>query len=414
MRKIDEGIVATEDHMSDFCRWCAVACLAASTLASCSTAERIAAVPNEHYLDATIPGMPGVRYFADGELDAIVEDGLESVRRERSHLEANGHKGPLPPAIFMAISGGGDNGAFAAGLLNGWSVHESRPDFKVVTGISTGALIAPFAFLGADYDDRLREVYTTIEPDDVYRPRSIFEFLTSDAASDNAPLWKLIKLHAGVDMLDAIAAESKKGRLLLVGTTNLDAQRPVIWNIGKIAESNHPDRVRLFQSILIASAAIPGAFPPIMIDVEANGQRYQEMHVDGGTVAQVFVYPPSLDLKKLSEKKGIIRERRLYVIRNARLDPDWASVERSIFDIAGRAIQTLIQNQGIGDLYKIYLTARRDGIEYNFAHIPSNFEFEHTEEFDTAYMNALFDLAYQTAIKGYPWQKAPPGFEALE
>ena len=400
--------------MIRFHRLLATAGLTLAVVTGCATPNRLAAVPDELYIDAVVPGMPEVRYFTDEDVVPFVMDGFESVRREIAHLKAIGHDGPLPPAIFLAISGGGDNGAFGAGLLVGWTEAGTRPEFKVVTGVSTGALIAPYAFLGADYDDVLREVYTTIAPDDVYRVLPIYEIIVGDGAADNAPLWNLLAKHAGADLLAAIAKESRKGRVLLVATTNLDAQRPVIWNVGKIAESGHPDALHLFHSILIASASIPGAFPPVMIDVEADGRHYQEMHVDGGTVAQVFVYPPSLDIKKLSEEQGLVRERRLYIIRNARLDPEWASVERYIFDIAGRAIQTLIQTQGVGDLYQIYLTARRDEIDYNLAYIPPTFNFEHAEEFDTAYMNALYDLAYDVSRKGYPWQKTPPGYKAAK
>jgi hypothetical protein len=145
-----------------------------------------------------------------------------------------------------------------------------------------------------------------------------------------------------------------------------------------------------------------------MIDVEAGGQPYQEMHVDGGAMAQVFVYPPSLRVKELARKYGVQRERKLYLIRNARLDPDWAQVERSTLTIAGRAISSLIQTQGIGDLYQIYLTAQRDGVDYNLAYIPPSFNAPHKEDFDTDYMRQLFEVGYNTAAKGYPWQKEPP------
>ncbi|MCZ6838774.1 MAG: patatin-like phospholipase family protein [Alphaproteobacteria bacterium] len=400
--------------MVRFHRLLAIAGLTLTVATGCATPDRIAAVPDELYLDAVVPGMADVRYFTDERIEAFVIDGIESVRREMAHLEAAGHDGPLPPANLLAISGGGDNGAFGAGLLVGWTESGTRPEFKIVTGVSTGSLIAPFAFLGPDYDDVLREVYTTITPDDVYRTLPIYQILVSDGAADSTPLWNLIAKYADADLLAAIARESRKGRVLLVATTNLDAQRSVIWNIGKIAESGHPEALRLFHSILIASASVPGGFPPVMIDVEAGGRRYQEMHVDGGTVAQVFIYPPSLDLEAVAEQQGVVRERRLYVIRNARLDPEWSSVERYIFDIVGRAIQTLIQSQGIGDLYEIYLIAQRDGLDYNLAFIPPTFDFEHTEEFGTAYMNALFDLAYTAAVDGYRWQKLPPGFESAD
>jgi hypothetical protein len=191
---------------------------------------------------------------------------------------------------------------------------------------------------------------------------------------------------------------------------DLDARQSVLWNMTKIAATRDPKALDLFRSIMIASAAIPGAFPPVMIDVEANGRAYQEMHVDGGTMSQVFVYPPSLRIDALARKLGTERERRVYVIRNARLDPEWANVERRTMSIAGRAISSLIHTQGIGDLYRIYLTTKRDGVDFNLAYIPASFNAPHREEFDTEFMRALYQTGYNMAVKGYPWEKVPPGF----
>ena len=171
-------------------------------------------------------------------------------------------------------------------------------------------------------------------------------------------------------MLNDVAMAYEQGRLLLIGTTNLDEGRPVIWNITKIAASQHPKAPTLIEQILIASAAIPGAFPPEMIDVEAGGRSYQEMHVDGGASAQVFVYPPSIQFNALAQDRGISRERRMYVIRNARLDPRWEEIKRRTLTILGRAVSSLVQTQGIGDLYRIYIAAVRDKIDFNLASIP--------------------------------------------
>ena len=221
---------------------------------------------------------------------------------------------------YLAVSGGGDNGAFGAGLMNGWTETGTRPEFKMVTGVSTGALIAPFAFLGSDYDATLREVYTTMTPEKVYRARGISAALFDDAMADTTPLSQVIAGYADQKMFDAIAREYQKGRLLMIGTTDLDAQRPVIWNIGALAASGHPGALDLFRKILRASAAIPGAFQPVLIDVEIDGHKYQEMHVDGGAIAQLFLYPASIDLSK----SGVRRVRHAYIIRNARLDPDYS------------------------------------------------------------------------------------------
>jgi len=380
----------------------------------CATPTRQPAVPDKLQNQAQIPGLEKIRYRigSPDDLAEMQREGIESIRREQAYLAASGHSGPLPPAIFLAISGGGDNGAFGAGLLSGWTAAGDRPTFKLVTGVSTGALTAPFAFLGSDYDATLKEVYTTISAKDIVEPRGFLAALTDDAMADNKPLRNLIGKYVNQELLDAIAAEYAKGRILLVGTTDLDARRGIIWNMTKIATIKDPRALELFQTLLVASAAIPGAFPPVLIDVEANGQPYQEMHVDGGATAQVFVYPPSLNIKESLRKNGVVRERRAYVIRNSRLDPDWAQVERRAMNIAGRAISSLIQTQGLGDLYRIYLTTQRDGVDFNLAYIPASFNAPHQEEFDTEFMRQLYALGYDMAAKGYPWQKAPPGFVA--
>ena len=379
----------------------------------CATPPRQPAVPDQLQNQAQIPGLEKVRYRIGNpdDLAEMAREGLESVKREQADRTANGQSGPLPPATFLAISGGGDNGAFGAGLLNGWTVAGDRPTFKLVTGVSTGALTAPFAFAGPAYDATLKEVYTTISAKDILEPRSLLAALTSDAMADNHPLQKLISKYVDQALLDVIAAEYAKGRLLLVGTTDLDARRGIIWNLTRIAASRDPKALELFRTLMVASAAIPGAFPPSMIDVEVGGRPYQEMHVDGGATAQVFIYPPSLNIKDETREFGLKpRERRAYVIRNSRLDPEWAQVERSTMTIAGRAISSLIHTQGIGDLYRIYLTTQRDGVDFNLAFIPDSFNAPHTEDFDPEFMRKLFVVGYDLAAKGYPWQKKPPGF----
>lgn len=371
---------------------------------------RLPAVPHDMTARAEIPGMPGVRYVAGGDMTELTQVGLQALQREQAYRAKQGRKGPLPPAVFLAISGGGDNGAFAVGLLNGWTATGTRPEFKLVTGISTGALIAPFAFLGPKYDATLTKFYTTLSPKDVIEPRSFIEGVLGDAMSDNAPLLKLTRDSVTEQMLKEIADEYAKGRFLLVATADLDARRAIIWDMGKIATYGGPKALDLFVRIMIASASIPGGFPPMMIDVEVDDKPYQEMHVDGGIMAQVFAYPASIRVNEEAKATGVIRERRLYVIRNSRLDPDWADVERKTMSIAGRAVTSLIHSQGIGDLYRIYATAQRDGVDFNLGFIPSSFNAPHKEEFDNAYMRSLYATGYDMALRGFPWLKAPPGF----
>ncbi len=380
-------------------------------LQGCAAQARHLAVPSALEAKATVVGMDyGIRYFPrDPErVQLFIDDYLKSLKLEEAYLAKQGHTGSLPPIAMLAISGGGDNGAFAAGFLNGWTKEGTRPEFKLVTGVSTGALIAPFAFLGPAYDKKLKEFYTNISLKDIAKKRSVLAVVTNDAMADNTPLKNLVKKNVDQDMLDAIAAEDAKGRMLLIGTVDLDARRPVIWNITKIAASRRPGSLELAQSLLIASSAIPATFPPVMIDVEVGNQKYQEMHVDGNTAAQVFVYPAAVRLKEVAETAGVHRERTLYLIRNARLDPEWAQVERRTLPIAAQAISTLIQYQGIGDLYRIYSVTQRDGIDFNLAYIPPTFDTPHKAEFDTVYMRALYDVGYGLAEKGYTWTKKPP------
>jgi predicted acylesterase/phospholipase RssA len=366
-------------------------------------------VPRDLQGEAVVPGLTHAARTWGSVVNAEFEgELLDTVRRERAQLAAGGHAGPMPPAVYLAISGGGANGAYTAGLLNGWTEAGTRPSFKAVTGISTGALIAPFAFLGSEYDDVLRDVYTNTTTDDILKPRGLLAAIFDDALADNAPLWRLVERHVNRDLLDAIAAEHEKGRILVIGTTNLDARRAVLWNIGVIAASEHPDALDLVRRLMIASAAIPAAFPPVMIDVEVDGQHFQEMHVDGGAMTQVFLYPPSFEVKNVTARMGADRERRLYVIRNARLAPDWAETERRTLKIAGRAVASLLHTQGVGDLFRIYLNSQRDDIEFHLAYIPAEFQRQAEEPFDREYMNELYDLGYELAARGYPWEDRPP------
>jgi predicted acylesterase/phospholipase RssA len=373
----------------------------------CATPKRLPAVPTASATAAQ--ALPGpTRFLVTRDTSALLAEAKQALERERAWRAANGQAGPLPPAAMLAISGGGDAGAFGAGLLTGWTAAGTRPEFKVVTGVSTGALAAPFAFLGSSYDPVLKSVYTEVSQDDIFRPRGLLKGIFGDAMADTTPLYRLVQRHVDRALLAAIAAEYAKGRLLLVGTTNLDTLEPVIWNMTAIAASPDPRAPELFRKVLLASAAIPGAFPPVLIDVEVGGVHYQEMHVDGGAMAQVFIYPPSVQ----ASATGATRGRTLYIIRNARLDPDWASVKRRTLPIAGRAVVGLMQSQGVGDLYRIFLTAQRDGVDYNLAFIPPTFNTPHTKDFETRYMRELYQVGYgmAAAAGGYPWRKEPPGY----
>ncbi len=393
-----------------------IACLGAMAIPlGCASATRGTAVPFEQQDHAVVPGLgAGIRTWGGQVNPDFMSVLSKSVVRERAALGLAPDATELPVAEFLALSGGGSDGAFGAGLMCGWTAAGNRPNFKVVTGISTGALMAPFVFLGPEYDDALRELYTQTRTKDILTKRGALSALFDDALADTKPLGKLLARVVDEKMLAAIAAEHRKGRVLAIGTTNLDARRAVIWNIGEIAESGAPGSLELIRKILLASASIPAAFPPVFIDVEAGGKKHQEMHVDGGAMTQVFLYPPSMSLAKESKAAGFTRARRAYIIRNARLDPNWAQVDRRVLTIAGRAISALIATQGFGDLYRIYVNAQRDGVEFNLAFIPATFKGQAKEDFDKEYMGQLFQVGYDLAKNGYPWHKTPPMLDSVE
>lgn len=376
-------------------------------LTACSSVPERQTLPPEHTLKAVIPGIPNARFWGDEwpsfAVHKFEESSAEDFRREFGAIYDQPHD-------YLAISGGGANGAFGAGLLVGWTATGKRPEFSMVTGVSTGALTAPFAFLGPDYDDKMKEVYTNTTTKDIAVKRNLFSAAFGDSITDTAPLKVLIAKYIDSEMIDAIAREHKRGRRLFIGTVNLDAGRPVIWNIGAIAASDYPNKTTLIHELLRASAAIPVAFPPVMISVEAEGQPYDEMHVDGGTGAQVFVYPAAADWRLVTQKLKVHGKPQVYVIRNSFLEPDYNGIRRSVVPIASRTIDSLIRTQGIGDIYQIYALCKRDGNDFHLAYIPPDFTEDPTEGFDPVYMRKLFDRGYQMALDGYPWESAPPGF----
>lgn len=376
-------------------------------LVGCGSLERKAAVPAQEMGQAQIAGLSGVRYMvaSQSSIDQMAKDiQVSQLDRNNVHLNA--------PANYLSLSGGGDDGAFGAGLLMGWSERGDRPNFNLVTGISTGALIAPFAFMGKEYDPVLHDVYTKTGPDDIFKKRGLISGIMGDGLSDTTPLYRLISKYVDQDFLKKVAYEYRvNGRWLLIGTTNLDAGVPVVWNMGRIASIGTPEALELFRKVMLASASIPGAFSPMMFDFEVAGKSFQEMHVDGGAITQVFLYPSALSQSAKDLKIKLQTERNAYIIRNARLDPEWRETERGTLTIAQRAISTLIQTQGLGDLYGIYHTTQLDGVSFNLAFIGSDFKFPHQTEFDTAYMQALFDYGYKQGFAGKEWQHYPPGYK---
>jgi predicted acylesterase/phospholipase RssA len=356
---------------------------------------------------AVIPGMPDARHWGDVPMSGMDEFLARSTAEMETQFPAIYEK----PHHYLAISGGGANGAFGAGLLAGWSEAGTRPEFTMVTGISTGALMAPFAFLGPKYDGHLKAIYTEYSTEDLLEKRNRLFALFKDAMTDSAPLRGLIAEYLTAEVLAEIAEEHRRGRRLFIGTTNLDIGRPVVWDIGEIAASEKPGALELVHSVMLASASIPAMMPPVLIEVESDGKRYDEMHVDGGTASQVFLYPVGTDWTKILDKLRVPGRPNVYVLRNAYLSPEWEATKPGVPPIALRSISSLIRTQGFGDLYRIYLQSLEDDMDFNFVHIPPDFHEKPSEEFDKAYMRKLFERGRVVAKENDPWRHTPPGFE---
>ena len=393
-------------------RLLAVCCLLST--AACAVLPRNA-VPDDRVEAATIPGMPPeIRALGLAPspmlqhdfANAIVDGGMEQACDLRDGE---------PVLCVLVVSGGGGYGAYGAGLLNGWTASGTRPEFKIVTGVSTGSLIAPFAFLGPEWDDELRTAYTGIaSDDDVVSSRGFLGLLTSDALSSTEPLQSLIADYVDDDMLAAIAEEHRSGRRLYVGTTNMDAQRFTIWNMGAIAVSRRPEALELFRSVLLASSSVPIIMPPVLFDVDIDGRTFDEMHADGGIQAQFFVPLRVIDLPaaiREAQADGFAHtpSPRMFVIRNARFTPEPESVDRGIPAIAERTISTMIQAMGRSDLYQIFAVARVRGSDFQYSEVPADFVWESDQEFDGEEMRRLYDIGYDRGFDGTAWARTPPG-----
>ncbi|MBK8210365.1 MAG: patatin-like phospholipase family protein [Rhodospirillales bacterium] len=357
--------------------------------------------------ESKIPGIPNARFWGDEppqHLLAQLERPSEELKARYPALAGVQHN-------YLAISGGGANGAFGAGFLSGWTDTGTRPEFTFVTGISTGALTAPLAFLGPDWDPLLEEIFTRYSTKDLIRKRTPFAALTADALVSTEGLKAIIDRIFDERMLSAIASEwLTKGRPLLIGTTNLYALRPVLWRIQHIAASGEPSALALVRNVLLASASLPIAFPPVRIEVEAAGRRYDEMHIDGGAVSQVFLYPPELSWDLFLKKLNVPSKPNVYLIRNSRLKPHWNATKPRVLPIALQTLTSLIRTQGIGDMFRVYLSSQRDGMNFHMVNIPDSFDFRPKEQFDQDYMRKLFDVGRQLGRSKNPWYREPPGF----
>ncbi len=326
---------------------------------------------------AAVPGIPEARFYGDSESDFL--------------RVVQGAAGP-----WLSLSTGGAEGAYGAGLLAGLTAAGKRPEFAVVAGASTGALIAPYAFLGARYDETLRKNYTEITAADVFEIAQ-----TAESLFDTWPLKKTVATYANAELIGAVAAEHRKGRRLLVATTNLDSGRGVVWNMGAIAAAGTEASMQLFRDVLMASSSIPGFFPPVLIEVEAGGKKFPEMHADGGTRSPLYVAPdPLLDA-------GTMPTGDLYLIVNMRLTPDYEVTERNMTAVMGRAITIILKATIERQILRAYAAAQRQKIGFHLGLVGPEFTLAAKSLFDQEYMKALYDYGLKQGETGTPFHAAP-------
>ncbi len=365
---------------------------------------------------AEIPNHPNIRAVGLTLSPELQADLVQSLRDENESVYNKNENGE-PTYCALALSGGAGRGAFGAGILNGWTEAGTRPVFKIVTGISTGAIIAPFAFAGSAYDLPLKTGYTSISDDDIYISKGLLALLGAESFYDSAPLAATVARWIDDDLIKAVAEGHAAGRRLIVGTTNMDRQQFVVWNMGAIACSSDPEAFALFRKVILASASLPGLFSTPLIDVEVDGVKYDEMHGDGGVFAPAFFHTYAVDTKKALETISAEDDRkrptrgRLFVIRHDRVDPEPKQVERRLMPIVDRAISTMVKSMALADLYFMYITAKEADMEFNYVSIPEDFSWQSKKEFDTAELNRLYQVGYDMARAGTMWEKQPPHFD---
>jgi predicted acylesterase/phospholipase RssA len=341
------------------------------------------------------------------------EDLLAFAERNRAAVKP---AVPFPRKTVLVISGGGSYGAYPAGVLVGWTATGTRPNFDVVTGISTGALLGAFAFLGPDEDCELQKAYTTLRNEDIYTKNRLLRAILSESFADTSPLAKYIARTATDERIHRFATEHAKGRRFYVGTTDLDARRAIVWDMGAIASRGTPESRELFRKVLLASAAIPGFFPPVRIPVTVDGQQHVERHIDGGTTSSMFFAPPWVPHAEREQlPPGWLHGSDIYVLVAGKMYPDPAPVKARSFAIASAAVSTVVYDQTRSDLHKLFLLSAVTGMNYNVSVIPRDLETPlASTDFDPAGMKRLFDAGVQWSVSGLNWRITPPGYETNE
>jgi Patatin-like phospholipase len=366
-----------------------VAIWIAFSLVDCSSLPR-ASFTREQQDMAGIPGIADARIWADDPAGLSRTAPFSDGQRKSTSIDV------------LALSGGGAEGAFGAGLLVGWTEAGNRPEFSVVSGTSSGALIAPFAFLGASHDAILRDLFTSGIAQSLLHLDGLNAIFGSGVFKTE-PLKLLIAHYVDEDLLHLVAAQHRRGRRLFVVTTNIDAQRTAVWNMGAIAESDYSGRLQLFRDILVASASAPGLFAPAYIQVQAGNAMFQEMHVDGAVTSNVLAVPEAVLLQKVALTNTA--KPKLYIIVNGKITPDFAVIGDGTLSIVARSFFSTVKANTRNTLIATYDFARRNGWQFRLAAIQPDYAMTSTTfNFDTEYMRGLFNLGFSMGRRGQQWQ----------
>ena len=302
-----------------------------------------------------------------------------------------------PAKTILALSGGGSYGAFSAGVLTGWARANTRPEFDVVTGVSTGSLLAPLAFLGPDHDRLMRRFYTEVGQADIFTLRHWSQVPFSPSAATNEPLRKILDYGLTPEVIAAIAAEHRKGRRLYVATTHLDSRRTVVWDLG--AAAGKPNGRAAVINILLASCAVPGVFPPVALPAAEGGAT--ELHVDGGVTAPVFVPPAVLDTAAPGAE--------LFVLVAGKFYPDPAPVKPRVLRVLGASGVALMHAHLRHDVANLYHMAKAAGVGVKVASLRQDYPADDNGiEFDTHSMGRMFVEGVKVGLAGPAFADAPP------
>ena len=319
------------------------------------------------------------------------------------------------PQNILLLSGGGQYASFNAGTVVGWTASGTRPAFDVVTGISSGALVALYAFLGPTYDDRMRHLFTTISDKDIYRYRPVVSLIRHSALADPARLERLIEREVNEQFLCDLRAAHASGRRLYLGTMNVQTRRQSVWDLGAIASSGRPDAALLVRKVVQATAAIPGLLPAVTFDVDVDGRRYEEEHVDGGAVSQTFLRLGPGGERPSGNSGAWLKGSSLYVMAASKLYVDPLTEKPGLVKRATGSLSAALYALFRAEVLGLYAFCGVSGMKFHLTAIgqdvpaPSNsFTFQPNE------MKRLFAVGYGEGVAGGKWRFTPPGAEPGE